>query len=139
MANNLDVPITDAGVIEQIRAALPVATVDKAGLADKMLLKAFQMKRIYLNQNEETKIGPVSGFLEIRIPSWSSLTALYYIDNYSNKAYRISGVGDRTDVPIEFIWSNIGDSYYNELKVKNTFVMGSYFYITWQEIGHAGF
>ena len=134
-----DKVITDPSVIEQIRAALPVATVDKAGLADKMLLKAFQMKRIYLNPNEETRIGPVSGFLEIRIPSWSSLTVLYYIDNYSKIAYQIQGVGDRKDVPIEFIWVGGGESYYNELNVKSTFVMGSFFYITWQEIGHAGF
>ena len=134
-----DKVITDPSVIEQIRAALPVATVDKAGLADKMLLKAFQMKRIYLNPNEETRIGPVSGFLEIRIPSWSSLTVLYYIDNYSKIAYQIQGIGDRKDVPIEFIWVGEEESYYNELKVKSTFVMGSFFYITWQEIGHAGF
>lgn len=134
-----DKVITDPSVIEQIRAALPVATVDKAGLADKMLLKAFQMKRIYLNPNEETRIGPVSGFLEIRIPSWSSLTILYYIDNYSKIAYQIQGVGDRKDVPIEFIWVGEGKSYYNELNVKSTFVMGSFFHITWQEIGHAGF
>lgn len=134
-----DKVITDPSVIEQIRAALPVATVDKAGLADKMLLKAFQMKRIYLNPNEETRIGPVSGFLEIRIPSWSSLTVLYYIDNYSKIAYQIQGIGDRKDVPIEFIWVGEEESYYNELKVKSTFVMGSFFYITWQEIGRAGF
>lgn len=39
MAESLDKPITDAGVIEQIRAALPLATRTAKGLQNKDILQ----------------------------------------------------------------------------------------------------
>lgn len=71
--------ITDPDVIEQIRTALPVATGTKAGLADKTLLKSFQIRNAFLQVDDMFHIGPVTGFLEIRIPAWSHIPVLYYV------------------------------------------------------------
>ena len=126
--------VKDSNVIESIRSNMPVATREKAGLADNNILKAFNSVSLILTPGQPYTIGKVAGFLLIRSPNQHHTPFTYWCSSY-NQTVDLLYKGDFPyDHPTGFTleWSSEMYSYDNELKIeaKGT---ATYFTILWQE------
>lgn len=126
--------IKDSNVIESIRSNMPVATREKAGLADNNILKAFKSVSLNLTIGQPYTIGKVAGFLLIRCTVKHHAPFTYWCSNY-NQTVDLLYKGDFPyDLPTGFTleWSGEMNSYNNELKIE-TVGSNGYFTILWQE------
>ena len=126
--------VKDSNVIESIRSNMPVATSEKAGLADNNILKAFNSVSLNLTPGQPYTIGKVAGFLLIRCPNMFHAPFTYWCSNY-NRTVDLLYKGDYpNDLPVGFTleWSSEMNSYDNELKIE-TKGSAAYFTILWQE------
>ena len=126
--------VKDSNVIESIRSNMPVATSEKAGLADNNILKAFNSVSLILTPGQPYTIGKVAGFLLIRCRQQHHVPFTYWCSNY-NRTVDLLYKGDFPyDLPIGFTleWSGEMNSYDNELKIENK-GSATYFTILWQE------
>lgn len=90
-----DKVITDAGVIEQIRAALPVATREKNGLMQASIANRFMITNISLQPGESKEITPVCGLVYITNRYVNDGKGTLYACGYSS-IERIGGYNDVT-------------------------------------------
>ena len=126
--------VKDSNVIESIRSNMPVATREKAGLADNNILKAFNSVSVNLTPEQPYTIGKVAGFLLIRCLQLHHVPFTYWCSNY-NRTVDLLYKGDYpNDLPVGFTleWSGEMNSYDNELRIK-TKGSFTYFTILWQE------
>ena len=125
--------VKDSNVIESIRSNMPVATSEKAGLADKNILKAFNSVSLDLTPGQPYTIGKVAGFLLIRSRRLHHVPFTYWCSNY-NQTVDLLYKGDYPfDLPLVFTleWSGKMYSYENELKIETK--ESASFSILWQE------
>ena len=108
--------ITDAGVVEQIRAALPVVNSSKNGLADGNMLKAFSLKTFSLGNGESAELGPVSGMVVLRCGYQNGKAALYFITNYPFEVEHIAG---HSHLNFEFYSDGTESSWTSKVFIKN--------------------
>ena len=130
--------ISDAEIIEAIRSNMPVATMEKAGLANVNNLKAFQFATFNLKYNESANLGRVTGLMTLRVPSILHYPYVYLVDTFDKSVKQLHG--DQGDKSFVFSWEGAGGTYYEELLIVSRFGSGNPntaypFYVAWQTIG----
>lgn len=108
--------VSDSNVIEAIRSSLPVATKDKAGLANKNLLDSFNTVSVYLKNGQKANIGKAYGLLVVRNSMLSHVPFIFQCSNYFRKVELIHSIGNEKQ-GFHFEWSSSADSYDNELYI----------------------
>lgn len=130
--------IADAGIIEAIRANMPVATMEKAGLADVNHLKAFQFRSLKLKYGESFNLGKASGILVLRMTSQLHNIYIYSVDNFDESMTLLHGTGSLSAVA--FTWEGEPKTYMSELVLNAKYGSSSpnttyNYYVAWQTIG----
>ena len=130
--------ISDAEIIEAIRSNMPVATMEKAGLANVNNLKAFQFRIFNLKYNESANLGRVTGLVTIRLPSALHYPYVYLADNFDKSMKLLHG--DDGNKSFFFSWEGAGSAYSEELLIVSRYGPGNPntaypFYVAWQTIG----
>ena len=108
--------VKDASIIEAIRVNMPVATLGKAGLADKNLLLSFNCKAAELKNGEKLLLGRVTGLLVISNTMVSHIPYIYQCSNFIKKVDLIHQI-ESGNPGFTFEWSSDTTGYNNELYV----------------------
>lgn len=106
--------VKDASIIEAIRANMPVATLEKAGLANKDLLLSFNCKAAELKNGEKLLLGRVTGLLVISNTMVSHVPYIYQCSNFIKKVDLIHQI-ESGNPGFTFEWSSDTTGYNNEL------------------------
>lgn len=106
--------VKDASIIEAIRANMPVATLEKAGLANKDLLLSFNCKAAELKNGEKLLLGKVAGLLVISNTMVSHIPYIYQCSNFIKKVDLIHQI-EEGNPGFTFEWSSDTTGYNNEL------------------------
>ena len=130
--------ISDAEIIEAIRSNMPVATMEKAGLANVNNLKAFQFRIFNLKYKESANLGRVTGLVTIRLPTAFHYPYVYLADNFDRSMKLLHG--DDGNKSFIFSWEGAGSTYSEELLIVSRYGSDNPnttypFYVAWQTIG----
>lgn len=109
-----DKVITDAGVIEQIRNALPEVTESKKGLSGTSALKAIRHRSVHIRSKETVNIGRICGLLTIRGITLNGVPTVYLVSDYPFYAQKVAG----PDTALIFSSGGI-ESYKGTICIKN--------------------
>ena len=109
-----DKVITDAGVIDQIRNALPEVTESKKGLSGTSALKAIRYRSVYIRSQETVNIGRVCGLLTARCITLNGVPTVHLVSDYPFHAEKVAG----PDTTLIFSSGGIAD-YRGTICIKN--------------------
>ena len=131
--------VKDSNVIESIRSNMPVATMEKAGLANVNNLKAFQFRIFNLKYNESANLGRVTGLVTIRLTTALHYPYVYLADNFDQSMKLLHG--DDGNKSFIFSWEGAESTYSGELLIVSRYGSSNPntaypFFVAWQTISN---